>query len=211
MPLFDTWETDTGYIQWVSARFLAINAWMGSPEWPRGKRILELGCMAGVMGRWMQQCGADVTFCDGRQQWLDVVKEIDPDAKVELADLNREWPFDGQRFDLVLHMGLLYHLSDPMFSLLHALAAGEKVVVETQVVDQDHEALITFDEDVGDDQSLDGGACQPTIRWVELVLRSAGRTGVRATPPTVGIHTYKWDQQGKQHYMPGKRAMWLVD
>jgi hypothetical protein len=61
------------------------------------------------------------------------------DAIVDV-DLDRAWPFE--RFDLVLHLGLLPSLDATHASLRHACAHGTNLVVETAVCDSNDPELL---------------------------------------------------------------------
>ena len=87
-----------------------------------GKRVLDLGCNAGFWSLAALEAGADfVLGVDGRQMYIDQAKLVF-DAKG--VDQNRYRFFAGdlfkldqgpeERFDVVLCLGLLYHVSKPM-------------------------------------------------------------------------------------------------
>jgi tRNA (mo5U34)-methyltransferase len=88
----------------------------------KGKRVLDLGCNAGYWSLHAAQAGADfVLGIDGRQMHVDQanlvfeVKEIDRDRYHFMAgdvydvDLRVNGPFD-----VVLFLGLMYHVSKPV-------------------------------------------------------------------------------------------------
>jgi len=87
-----------------------------------GKRVLDLGCNAGFWSLLAAQAGCDfVLGVDGRQMHVDQANlvfeanEIDPDrysfvrSDLYQADLESYGPFD-----VVLCLGLLYHVSKPV-------------------------------------------------------------------------------------------------
>jgi SAM-dependent methyltransferase len=85
-----------------------------------GKRVLDLGCNAGYWSLKALEAGADfVLGIDGRQMHIeqaDLVmktKAIDP-ARYRLDQVNLfDWEPDEQ-FDIVLCLGLLYHVARPV-------------------------------------------------------------------------------------------------
>lgn len=101
-------------------------------DWFAGKRILELGCGYGNIGLYFQDLGADVTFADGRQEFLDVVKKKCPTAKIIVLDQNNPWDLQ-QEFDLVIHFGISYHLQNWQQDLACALKHGQYIAYETAV------------------------------------------------------------------------------
>jgi tRNA (mo5U34)-methyltransferase len=106
-----------------------------------GKRVLDLGCNAGWWSLKAIEAGADfVLGIDGRQMHVDQanfvfeVKGVDPSRfEFRLDDLFAMDQPVGQ-FDIVMCLGLLYHVSKPMelFELI-ASAAPETVLVDTEL------------------------------------------------------------------------------
>jgi SAM-dependent methyltransferase len=105
-----------------------------------GKRVLDLGCNAGYFSHRAIEAGCDfVLGIDGRQMHVDQanlvaeVNEVDP-RRYEFACANI-LDFDYQAvgpFDLVLCVGVLYHINKPI-SLFEAIAAvnTDMLVIET--------------------------------------------------------------------------------
>jgi SAM-dependent methyltransferase len=106
----------------------------------KGKRVLDLGCNAGFFSHKAIEAGCDfVLGIDGRQMHVDQanlvfeVNEVDP-RRYEFACANI-LDFDYQAvgpFDLVLCVGVLYHVNKPI-SLIEAVAAAntDMLVIET--------------------------------------------------------------------------------
>ena len=105
-----------------------------------GKRVLDLGCNAGFWSLCAIEAGCDfVLGIDGRQMYIDQanyvfeVKEVERDryhfAVANIFDLNLA---DFGSFDIVLCLGLLYHVSKPM-DLMEKMAEvnSDIVVVDT--------------------------------------------------------------------------------
>jgi SAM-dependent methyltransferase len=94
-----------------------------------GKRVLDLGCNAGYWSLAAVEAGADfVLGIDGRQMHVDqanLVFEangIEPDRyRFDLSDIFT-LDLQDERFDVVLCLGLLYHISKP-FELMERIAA----------------------------------------------------------------------------------------
>lgn len=106
----------------------------------RGKRVLDLGCNAGYWSLLCVEHGAEfVLGIDGRQMHVDQAnlvfeaKEVDPgryrfvEGNVLTADLDPKPPFQ-----IVLCLGLLYHVSAPVELLRRAAAwTSDLLVVDT--------------------------------------------------------------------------------
>ena len=100
--------------------------------WFKGKSILELGCGYGNVGLYFKDLGADVTFVDARQEFLDVVKSKDSSANTILIDQDKEWDL-GKQFDLVIHWGVLYNLNNWQQDLRCALKHAKFLSLESAV------------------------------------------------------------------------------
>lgn len=108
----------------------------------KGKRVLDLGCNAGYWSLKAIEAGADyVLGVDGRQMHVDQAnlvfqaKEIEPQrykfrtGNVFTDDFAGEGPFD-----IVLCLGLLYHVSKPV-ELIERIAAinTDVLLIDTEV------------------------------------------------------------------------------
>ena len=103
-------------------------------------RVLDLGCNAGYWSLAAIEAGADfVLGIDGRQMHVDQAglvfeaKEIDPNRyRFEEGDIFRH-DIDGT-FDVVLCLGVMYHISKPveLFELI-ARVGADIVVIDTEV------------------------------------------------------------------------------
>jgi SAM-dependent methyltransferase len=106
-----------------------------------GKRVLDLGCNAGFWSLAAINAGADfVLGIDGRQMHIDQAhlvfdaKGVEPNRyRFELSDI-----FDvelrDEPFDIVLCLGLLYHVSKP-FELMERIATWnhDLLVIDTRL------------------------------------------------------------------------------
>ncbi len=104
-----------------------------------GRRVLDLGCNAGFWSLAAIEAGADfVLGLDGRQMHVDQAnlvfeaKGVDPSRyRFELADVFAADP-GAEPFDVVLCLGLLYHVSKP-FELMDRMSRWSRdlVVIDT--------------------------------------------------------------------------------
>jgi SAM-dependent methyltransferase len=105
----------------------------------QGRRVLDLGCNAGFWSLAAIEAGADfVLGLDGRQMHVDQArlvfeaKGVDPSRyRFELADVFAA-ELDEPPFDVVLCLGLLYHVSKP-FELMERIErwGSDLVVIDT--------------------------------------------------------------------------------
>jgi SAM-dependent methyltransferase len=107
-----------------------------------GKRVLDLGCNAGFWSLQAINAGADYVFgIDGRQMHIDQanfvfdVLGVDRDRyDFGVGDACNDDHAAHGRFDVVLCLGLLYHVSKPV-ELIERIAAANSdlLVIDTQV------------------------------------------------------------------------------
>ncbi|MGF7155589.1 TIGR04290 family methyltransferase [Novosphingobium gossypii] len=108
------------------------------PEDLTGKSVLDIGCNAGFYTVEMKRRGAErVVGIDSDDRYLEqarfVVDELGFDG-IELRNLS---VYDvaelGERFDLVIFMGVLYHLRHPLLALdlIREHVAGDMMLFQT--------------------------------------------------------------------------------
>jgi tRNA (mo5U34)-methyltransferase len=91
------------------------------PKSLKGKTVLDIGCNAGFYAMEMKRRGADrVLGLDSREEYLAQARfaaEVN-DLEVEFRNLSvYEVAKIGETFDLVIFMGVLYHLRHPLLAL----------------------------------------------------------------------------------------------
>jgi tRNA (mo5U34)-methyltransferase len=104
-----------------------------------GKTVLDVGCNAGFFSLEMKRRGAArVIGIDPDERYLAQARLASEVCGLEL-DLRRLSVYDvaelGERFDLVLFMGVLYHLRHPLLALdlLHEHAVRETLVFQSML------------------------------------------------------------------------------
>jgi tRNA (mo5U34)-methyltransferase len=171
----------------------------------RGARALDIGCNAGFYSFELAARGASVLAVDLDDHYLRqarwAAEQLDPNDRVEfrrmtvyaLAEL-------GERFDLVLFLGVLYHLRHPLLALdIVADRVGGRLVVQTLTMPGDTPVQPPEDIPIERRRALTAPgwpraafierdlAGDPTNWWapddacVQAMLRSAGMR-VTATP-----------------------------
>jgi tRNA (mo5U34)-methyltransferase len=108
----------------------------------KGKRVLDLGCNAGFFSLKAIEAGCDfVLGIDGRQMHVDQanlvfdVNEIDPNRYQFVYDNILDFDYgDEAPFDIVLCLGVLYHVNKPI-SLFEAIAPRntDLLVIDTKI------------------------------------------------------------------------------
>jgi 2-polyprenyl-3-methyl-5-hydroxy-6-metoxy-1,4-benzoquinol methylase len=178
-----------------------------------GKRVLDLGCNAGYWSLAAIEAGADyVLGIDGRQMHVDQANlvfeanSIEPSRyRFELSDI---FTLDlrDERFDVVLCLGLLYHVSKP-FELMERIAAWntDLVVIDSTLdTEADGPYFRMIHQDVDDPRSaLDRPiALHPTSRAVVRLTAQFGYSSVVLRPRFTN-----WE--GSDRYRDGSRRAFI--
>jgi tRNA (mo5U34)-methyltransferase len=163
-----------------------------------GRSVLDVGCNAGFYAIEMKRRGADrVLGVDSDPRYLAQARfaaEV-TGADVEFRQLSvYQLPLLGETFDVVLFMGVLYHLRHPLLALdiLHDHAARDVLVFQSMLRGAAETRQFARDYEFADSSQFDNPAYprlffvehkyahDPTNWWIpnqacaEAMLRSAG-------------------------------------
>lgn len=204
---------DGKYFEWNQKRIKSIVDFYGY-KFFYFKRILDLGCGYGDLGGVVYRLGADVTGVDARQEHLKIVNKKYTGIKTVQANLDAAWPFHGQKFDLILDLGLLCHLADYEAHLKAVCASTTHLVLETAVCDSDDpQKVIATEEDKGAyDLSYSGKGCRPSAAAIERVLRDCGMNFKRMDNSKFNAadYSYDWYPKNDNSTSLGKRRIWFA-
>lgn len=164
----------------------------------RGKSVLDIGCNAGFYAIEMKRRGADrVVAIDHDPRYLEQARFAAEVLGVEI-DFRCLSVYDvallGERFDLVLCLGVFYHLRHPLLALdlIHEHAARDLLVFQSMLRGSDEVEPVRDDYDFHEKQPFErpgfprlffvekSYARDPTNWWIpnragaEALLRSAG-------------------------------------
>ena len=181
----------------------------------RGKRVLDLGCNAGWWSLLCIQNGADfVLGVDGRQMHIDQAnfvfetKEV-PSNKFEFRcqsvfDLHNEKPFD-----IVLCLGLLYHVSQPvqLFDIISKLNS-DVLVIDTTLSQRLFAGFEYAKEELSEPRhAIDHEiVLLPTIRAVKELAFYNGYSCIMLRRPNIDAHE---DINGAKNYEIGARRAFI--
>jgi hypothetical protein len=201
------------YAEWRARRLAFILRHYGV-DYFLGKSVLELGAGYGDIGNTFATLGGKVTCMEGRKRNVQMIRKRFPYLTAIHADLNEDSSLPETNFQIVVHMGLLYHLRDHVASLRQACAYAEKdLILETEVSDSDDPNFVqSVKEDSGwYDQALDGKGIRPSSANVELVLKQEGFEFTRFDDPFLNaeIHRYDWSVTNSGKWESGLRRFWL--
>jgi SAM-dependent methyltransferase len=177
----------------------------------RGKRILDIACNSGF---WSIQCarlGAEVVGFDARPELIaqaELLKEITGAAGAQFRVMEfEEMSLDalGGTFDIVLSLGILYHLAEPVRALemTKAMSSGLVLLDTATYPSEDYLVYLKWEQPYDIRMAArEGLVALPTGRSVELMLRHLGVRSWRRVPVR--------SADIPDVYRTERRASWLI-
>ena len=138
----------------------------------RGRTVLDIGCNAGFYSQEMKRRGADrVLGIDSDERYLAQARFA---AEVTGLDIEfrrlsvYELPLLQERFDLVLFMGVLYHMRWPLLALdlIHAYASRDLLIFQSMLRGSTELKAFSPDAPFGEVERFDDSA-YPRLHFVE--------------------------------------------
>lgn len=174
----------------------------------KGKRVLDLGCNSGFWSLGAIEKGADfVLGIDARSMFIEQanfvfeVKKVDKSRYKFIVGNILDIDFrEFGTFDIVLCLGLLYHVNKPMLLVEKIAKANSDVfVIDTRVSNTSGSCMeILFDYE-GPDSYVDCKlVMQPTKRAVFDIVKAFGYSAVMLKPPFThyeGVWDYRWERR----------------
>lgn len=145
------------------------------PEDLAGRSVLDIGCNAGFYALEMARRGASrVLAVDADPRYLAQARlaaEVTGAAAIEFRQMSVYEMGDlGEQFDLILFMGVFYHLRHPLLALdlirRHALAPGGQMLFQTMLRGTQEVAEVPPDAGF-DDHGMFGHAGAPLAWFIE--------------------------------------------
>jgi tRNA (mo5U34)-methyltransferase len=138
----------------------------------RGRTVLDIGCNAGFYSQEMKRRGADrVLGIDSDERYLAQAR-----LAAEVAGLDIEFrrlsvyqlPQLGERFDVVLFMGVLYHLRWPLLALdlIHAHVTRDMLIFQSMLRGSAEVKRFPADMPITETEPFDDPA-YPKLQFVE--------------------------------------------
>jgi hypothetical protein len=155
------------YVGWINNRYTVINDKINElfgEDFFKNKSILELGALYGHFGNKFYQKGANLTCFEGRAENLEVLKKFYPHFNAKLFDCDKE--SITEHYDVILHIGLLYHLKNVEKSLVNSLENCDVLILETENIDNNSEEIHITYEGISKDcyvSSLPNSDCENLV------------------------------------------------
>lgn len=198
---------------WVKNRAKAIIFHYGEGFFAN-KKILDLGSGHGEFALLLANLGAKVTCLDARKQHLDAVRVQNSNIRIVKADLDIEWPFSNETFDLTLFLATANHLQEFDKNIQHACQVSHNLVLDVQVCDSENENDILFIKENKTNQkhSFNGIGCRPSTKYVEKLLNSMGMEHTRITDDRCNHKefVYDWTGENSGSYINGLSRLWFT-
>lgn len=141
-----------------------------------GKKVIDVGCGIGRLSEFFANQGCD-TFCiDGRFENIKILKELYPERKAAVVDLETSQILEYGKFDIVFCYGLLYHLADTFGFIKNAFRiCNEMMIIETCITDANDPVLLLVKEQQNKvTQAVSGIGSRPSPSYVVACLYLAG-------------------------------------
>lgn len=204
---------DGKYLDWNQKRIKAIIDYYGYP-FMHGKKVLDVGCGYADVGGALYRLGAEVTALDARQEHLKIVSKKFPGIKTIKSDMDGNWPFQKDKFDLILNLDLICHLSNFEAHLRSVCNSTTHLVLETAVCDSIDPYKVVFVPESKNsyDQSANGQGCRPSAAAIERILKECGFTFKRHDNPKFnsGTYTYDWRAVNNESLDINHRRIWFA-
>jgi SAM-dependent methyltransferase len=201
--------------EWNKARVDRLVSILGA-DWFPGKRVLDVGCGHGNNGRLIAALGAEVSFTDGRDFFVQFAK--DDGYEAFQVDHDTDWTLP-KTFDLIVHWGLLYHLDNWKQDIKCCLKIAPLLCLETEIIDL---ASPTYEQKKNEmdqyDHAVNRIGTVMSANCFQGYVESLGANWERhdvvelniPAGTSHGIHYYDWTERDSGEFRQGQRRFWMI-
>jgi len=198
---------------WIQKRIQAVINFYGS-DFFIGKKILDVGSGNGTVARAFVDMGAKVTCLDARKTALDAIHNSNPSIRCIKADLDQEWPFHNDYYDLTLHLSTLNHLTYVEKHLQFLCQITNYMVLDVQVCDSTSPAkyILVKENRTNVNHSFNGVGCRPAPAFIERILTNNGMEFemLQDSSCNSGRYVYDWVGKNSNSIQQGLSRMWFA-
>jgi len=203
------------YNVWIDAKVRKLEQIFGGEEFWKGKTVLEVGCGYGNVGKYFhEKYGAIVSFSDGREGNLPHIRTNNPGCEVFHLDQNNPWDLGDRKFDMIMHFGVLYHLTNWKQDIMYACKYTDLLVLESEVIDAfaaDYERH--SGEEAGDaHNAVSGQRIHTSPSGIEAEFTKNGFEFKRYDDKDLNAvyHHYDWKEENRLDLVGGRRRFWVA-
>lgn len=197
----------------IQKKIRAVIKFFGA-DFFKGIKVLDIGSGDGTVARAFADMGALVTCVDARKPLLDAIYTSNPKIRCIRADLDQEWPFHHDFFDLTLHLGTLNHLMYLEKHLSFVCQNTNYMVLDTQVCDSSkpNKYILVKENKHVNTNSYSGVGCKPSPAFVERVLDSFSMQYEQLEDDSCnyGKFIYDWVGKNSNSVQFGLSRMWFI-
>lgn len=170
------------YAYWRTTRINKLLEIFGV-DYFKGKRILEVGSGLCDIGAFFADLGAEVLCLEGRAETVRFAQlrhRNVPRLRIEQFDLEQDFRSFG-RFDMILHFGLLYHLSTVDEHMARCFDIADEIMLETVVLDSldPHRIVLLPGRKDVVEEALNGMGSRPSPFYIERLASEHGFEPIR--------------------------------
>lgn len=199
---------DNHYVNWRNSRIEGIKKYIDL-NFFKEKTMLEVGCGYADLGNMFSNFSCSVTSTDARKEHLDEVNRRYPHITTYILDCDKDKI--TTKYDIILHWGVLYHLSNVEEHLKNVCEQTDYLLLETEVSDTlDKDTIFNVDES-GYDQAFNNIGCRPSEQYVEKLLSEYNFYFKMIKDPIINsdYHIYDWDISETKSWRNGLRRYWI--
>jgi 2-polyprenyl-3-methyl-5-hydroxy-6-metoxy-1,4-benzoquinol methylase len=196
------------YTEWVKFRMNGIKKYINA-DYFKSKSLLELGCGYAHIGNKFYELGSIVKSTDARKEHIDVVNKLYPHIKTAIFDADNDKIIDN--YDIIVHFGLLYHLSNIEEHLANVAQKCNILLLETETCDSDNKNFYLKTNESGYDQAYNSVAIHGSESYIENILSKNGFQFkiIKDSILNAPLHSYDWEIKNTNTFSHGKRRFWI--
>lgn len=136
---------------------------------------LDVGCGIGMFSNYLLSLGLETVALDAREGNIDEARKRYPAIEFHVCDVEDPEVAELGTFDLVLCVGLLYHLENPFRAIRNLESmTGKLMIIESMITPGSSPVSTLVDEGQVEDQSLQCIAYVPSEACLIKMLYHAG-------------------------------------